>query len=472
MIVFRARGYRFDLNRGVFVYSGTINIKSNPQDITVTLNGEINDSKKLDRINNSFNLSGLIPDDYEITVSAPGFQSWRKKTPVHSGLASEFWNVVLVRESYEKTTYNIKNSEKFFISPDNSLIALSQKENDSFSVGIFNIKNNSLENSFSFPDYQLIPDSKEENIEWSPVKNTYLSIPLEKKTTDDNDNKDDKETNYFIANLNTRESFSLNEFLGIDSLRNVRWDPQNKNYLFFLNNKNLYRANIQDKNDLFLISDDVSAFDVSQDAIFYAQFSNKMIHKSALDGKSDKIQITNSLPDGLENEITKLIIYDRDRMVFLDQKKNLFIFNQGEHSVYFRKIGENISDMRFSDDGKKLLFWTDNEISVYFVRDWTVQPFRNENETKNITRYIEKIKNVQWWSDYEHIIFNVGNYSKIIELDSRDHRNCMDLIQTESQSPFLVYDAYLEKLFFTDRTENQWGFYSIDFPEKTTLLGF
>lgn len=468
-VVLRARGYRFDLSRGVFVYSGSINIKSNPQDINVTLNGKLSESKKLDRINNSFNISGLLPGDYDIKIEAPGFQSWEKEAQVHSGLANEFWNVLLIRDSYEKTRFQVPAARRFFISPNNKLAATYGQEGQNLALGIIDISNDSLQKSFVFEDRSPISEDIDENAEWSPVRNNLISIPsLMKK--EESSQEDGLE--YFIADLSRDRQFSLNGFLGIKDIRGLRWDPKDENFVFFLDGEDLLRANITDDADVTTIASDVSSFDLSQNSVFYVQRSNKIVYRKSLDGKSDKQQLTYAFPDGGPADINKLIVYDEDRIAFLDSDRDLFVFNRGEQDTYFKKLGSRIVGIHFSNDGKKILFWTNNEISVYFARNWDVQPIRKENEVKNITRYIESIRNVQWFDDYEHIIFNVGNYAKIIELDSRDQRNCMDLLRTDSMSPSIVYDSSLEKLFFTDEENGKWGLYSIDFPEPTTILGF
>ncbi|MFZ2834734.1 MAG: carboxypeptidase-like regulatory domain-containing protein, partial [Candidatus Moraniibacteriota bacterium] len=95
IIVFQAKGYRFDWHRGVFVFSGTISFKANPQNISAQLNGVLSENKRINRINGAFNISGLLPDDYNLKISAPDFYPWDKKIDVHSGITSEFWNVVL-----------------------------------------------------------------------------------------------------------------------------------------------------------------------------------------------------------------------------------------------------------------------------------------------------------------------------------------------------------------------------------------
>lgn len=101
-LVLYSTGYRFDWKKGIFVHSGTITFKSNPQNIRTTLNGVNKESNRINRINRSFNLTGLLPGNYDLEISAPEFNSWSKKVYVHSGLATEFWNIILTRKNYKK----------------------------------------------------------------------------------------------------------------------------------------------------------------------------------------------------------------------------------------------------------------------------------------------------------------------------------------------------------------------------------
>jgi hypothetical protein len=466
-LVLYARGYRIDFQKGVFVHSGTITIKANPQDAQISLNGKLEKATS-SRINNSLNVAGLIPREYRLTVSAPGFNDWSKKTEVHSGVSSEFWNILLTRKEYAKTAYTTGLVEKYFISPEDKFIALENPQDGTVTVNILNIKNNAITQTYTFPDWQFISADRKENIEWSP-KEDYLLIPLQKKTLVGNEEK--TVFSYFVADPNKGTSFNLNEFLGKEDIKNTRWHPADKNYLFFLSGTDLFRANITDKNDLVLVDQEVSSFDLAENGVYYSQLPNELVFRKDLDGKSGKIQITFTSPKENQSLNEKLIVYDEARIAFLDQDKNLYLFNNGQYKEYLQKIGSGIEGLQFSDDGKKLLFWSANEISVHFLRDWNVPPLRAENETKEITRYAEKIDNVQWFKDYEHIIFSVGPFTKIIELDNRDYRICNDLLTTGIDNSRIVYNRYLEKMFFSDRGENGNSLFSINIPEKTTFLG-
>lgn len=523
LVVLNAAGYRFDASRGVFVYSGTITFKSNPQNVTVSLNGKPTNSGQINRINNSVNLGGLIPESYAISISAPGFQTWTKRADVSSGLATEFWNVILARDNYPKTALGADGAQKFFISPKNDYIAFTtQNPNQSLGVKIYNISAKKTSTSFNFAHWQFAGAARKENIEWEPDE-SYISVPVEKivpaeqnpvsgqdisknaipsidsasntvtsSAVSASTSKPNAATatsaiptaktdyDYFIADPKGGTSFSLKQFLASDNLdlensdiRAVRWDPNEKGYLFFLNGKTLYRADIQTPgpDSLTKIADGVSAYDLSSSGVYYIQTPNDLVFEKNLDGSGAPTQLTSSFPGSGNQDISRMIVYDNSRIAFLSPTGDLYIYNQGDHGTYFKQLDSNIVGAQFSNDGKKLLFWSQYEISVYFTRDWTVQPARSENERQDITRYSEPITNVQWYSDYEHVIFSDGKYTKIIELDPRDHRNCMDLFSASIDQPFVIYDDSLGKIFFTDAKNTTTGLYSITFPEPVSLLG-
>jgi hypothetical protein len=365
VIVMHARGYRFDLSRGVFVFSGSISLKTNPREITVKLNDEISDSQKLNMINNSYNISGLLPDEYSIEVSAPGFHPWSKKIDVHSGVASEFWNILLVRESYEKTKSNTLNADEFYLSPKNRYIAYSGQSGNDLAVGIYEIDSDSNLENFTISEAKSATRESEENIEWSPDE-AYLSVPIRRN---ESQKSDEVLTDYIIIDRDRGQTFGLSEISGKIKLSDVRWDPLQKGFLFFLSENDLFRFDVS-KNDLQLIAQEVTGYDVSRTAVYYVKKPNNLIYKDAIEGGQNPTQLTNAFP-GPENAIIdKITAYDDSRISLITkEERDLYIFNDGEHEDYFRKLAKNIRGTHFSDDGKKLLFWDDYEISVYFLRD-------------------------------------------------------------------------------------------------------
>ncbi len=472
-LVLYSTGYRFDWKKGIFVHSGTITFKSNPQNIRTTLNGVNKESNRINRINRSFNLTGLLPGNYDLEISAPEFNSWSKKVYVHSGLATEFWNIILTRKNYEKIPISgTENAQRFYLSPENRLIAFSDNSLKNLKIEIVSMENSNSKKTFFIPEKKLISEDEKENIEWSP-KEEFISVPTFSKNNLENglaENSENIENNvYFSIEIKTGKIININDFFQKASIKNVRWDPEEKGALFFLSENNLYGGNINNSATLKVIAEDVSAYDLSKTKIYFTKTPENIVFSKNIRNISEQQQITNYFPEE-SKKIKRLVVYDENRISFLEENKKLFVFNRGENNEYFKKIGSGVEGTHFSDDGKKLLFWTNNEISVYYMKNWLVQPIRNENELHNITRYSETLKNVQWFKDYEHIIFSSGKQTKIIELDSRDKRNCLDIISTDIENSFVIYDHAIEKLFFTDSSDNGKINY-ITFPENIPLLG-
>lgn len=461
IIIGYAFGYRFSFEKGIFIYAGSISIKTTPQAINVYLDGVLTPSGTLSRLNSSYHINGIKPGEYLLEIKSPDYQTWSKKISVHSGIATEFWNIVLVKNSYPREDYDSVGIQKFFISPRKNLAAFSQQVENNFLVKIFDP--NTLETSqvFSSENYVFTNDKKE-NIEWSPQADRLI-IPALKN----------EEKNYFIVMINTKETLDLRSIAGEKSnLSHVRWDPKNKGTLFYMSDDNLYRMDIEAPQDKKIIAEHIASYDLSPKSLFYFQLPEGIVYKTSFDALETPQQITKSAPDDMSDPTYQIIVYDEDRIVFLNNKNNnLYIFNNGKENTYFNKLSSDALGSQFSDDGKKLLYWTPNEISTYFVRKWEVPPARTENENMSITRMVDPIQNVQWISDYEHILFTNNNKVKLIEIDNRDHRNMMDVLELNDNSSILVSSFTDGKLYYTEKNDQgQNTLHAIYFPEKTTLM--
>jgi hypothetical protein len=463
-IIGYAFGYSFSFKKGIFIYGGSITLKTTPQAVNVYLDGILMPSGTFSRLNNSYHIGGIKPGEYFLEVKAPGHQTWSKKISVHSGISTEFWNVVLTEDSYDRQDYDTAGIEKFFISPRKNLAAFSEQIDNDFIVKVSDLGTSSMDQVFSSTDYVFTDDDKE-NIEWSPQAHRLI-IPALKDGT----------KNYFIVTIDTKETLDLDSLAGASAppaggLSHVRWDPKNKDVLFYMSDDNLYRMDLNSPQDKKLVAQHIASYDFSPKGLFYMQLPEGIVYRTSLDAADEPRQITTSAPDDMDDSSYRITVYDEDRIVLLNRSHDLYIYNKGEEDTYFNKLSDNADGSQFSDDGKKLLFWTDNEISTYFVRKWEVQPARSENETMSITRLSDRIENVQWARDYEHVLFTNGSKIKIIEIDNRDHRNMMDIL-TLGGSDSSVFNNFTDgKIYFTEKNDQgQASLHSIYFPERTTFL--
>lgn len=452
-------GYRFNFERGIFIYAGSITLKTTPQDVNIYLNGNLVPSPSFSRLNNSYHIGGIRPGEYLVEIKSPNHQAWSKKVTVHSGISTEFWNIVLAEKSYERELFNSADIGKFFILPHKNLIAFSHQDGDKFSVSILDPESSETNTVFSSRELVFTNDDRE-NIEWSPQAHRLIIPVLE-----------GNEKNYIIINIKTKEITDLKAVTEHTNLSNVRWDPKSKDFLLYMSGDNLYRLNLESPQNKKLMAQSIAGYEVSSKGLFYFQLPQGIVYKTDLEAIETPIQITTTSPDDMRDDSYRIIVYDMDRIVFLNKSGNLYIYNKGVNDTYFRKLSENAAGSQFSDDGKKLLFWSGNEISAYFTRKWQEQPIRSENEIMMITRLSEPIKNVQWTRDYEHVVFTDGNNIKVIEIDSRDHRNMSDLTRLNNADSFAINSFTDNKIYFTDKNENGKNILNaIDFPEKSNFL--
>ena len=463
LAILYSQGYRFDQGRGIFVHSGSITVKPVPSGVNIFLDGKLQAGNSLDIINNSITLNGLRPGNYNLRVSADGYWDWEKNLEVHSGLSTEFWNIVLSPKEPSLVEISSAGLEKYFPSPFGKKIAYFRKNNGNLEISVTDIKTNETKLVFSGAGLEFSKDEYD-NLEWN-YKENFMVDPVVK----------DGQKDYVV--MDTEGSFDpvfLSRLTNLFDFNRVRWSPQEKDSLYFLakpekNAKdNLYKYNLS-SNKLDIVTEGIAAYDLSQKTIYFVE-NNNILYKSGLDGKNI-VQVTFSplAPVELTNQ-SRLIVYDDDRETVITQNGELYVRNNAATDT-IEKLSDNVKSIQFSDDGKKLLFWNNNEISVLFLREWKVQPRRSENEVEQIIRFSSAIENVFWYRDYEHIFFTNQKKVKLVELDERDHRLSYDLIENNLDSFPSSYDSGNGVFYFVKENNGQKTLLYFNFPAKTGIFG-
>ena len=466
-VIFHAFGYRFSLDRGIFIYTGSITIKSTPETVSVSINGETVPQKRLGLLNQSIHLGGLPPGEHFIEVSAPGYRPWSKKAVVQSGVSTEFWNVLLLRESYPPDEFpETKSAIKMFASPENGLYAVMKKNGEEYSLVTFDNDTGKTEEVFSTRAYSFSPEDTE-NIKWSPESDKLL-IPMTEGGL----------RTYFIVDVRTKEATLLSSLASFSapqsgSLRTPRWDPINRNTLFFLQGTNLYRVNTDEASPLpALVREKVETYDLSARNIYFLSSDSGTVYRLSAAGRGDSpLQIASfSVPIASETRTPyTLVIYDEDRYTIIDHTKgSLYVFNRDTSGSPLKLLSTGIVGSQFSNDGKKLLYWSDHDISAYFLADWEVQPLREADTVIQIARFSSPIRNVQWSEDYEHILFSLNGNVKLIELDNRDRRILADILSLP-EPPLQVLSHFGENRLYVVPPSG--SIQSIIFPQATGLFG-
>ncbi len=474
-------GYRYNAERGIFIYTGSITIQSNPfQDLNILIDNKPV-TTETNQINQSYHIGGITPGKHTISVSAPDFSTWSKEVTVRSGLSTEFWNVLLPRKQYEKTNIHVPNgSIAFFPSPNGNSILFVSRENDETLLTLFDKNTGIFRQIFSSKELLFNVALTKKSILWSPNNEKAILVPLQ-----------DQENNsrIFLIDTDTLKTIDLRDIIRTseDSIRNARWSPIDQSILF-LTGTTLFSISTTAPFQHTTISTDVDNYDIVRDTIIALESDTGILFQVPIAQPADRIQITTTAPDHLPQinhtsetleEFPSVITYDETRIILEYPKTgDIFLYNNGNKETSFKKISSNVKGVQFSNDGKKLLYWTDWEIFTLFTRKWTAQPIREENERADIGRFSTTIKNVQWARDYEHVLFTVDNDIKIIELDNRGGRNLLNV--TSSPTPLIDMQSIgsqnqillLRTQHPQNPSKNTIIFSSIAFPEQVNFFNF
>lgn len=457
-VVFYTLGYRFNAERGVFVYTGSLTIQSNPENVDIVIDGKSGKSN-ISQLNGSYHIAGLKPGEHFVEVSAQGYSTWTKRFIINSGVSTEFWNVMLTRTTYPETTYSTLPVSKAFPSPKSTLFAyVSATNQQGFSINTLDTETNESDSLIDIRDYSFDTDDKE-NIEWS-IGSDYLSIPAIQ----------DGRNDYFIVNSETKEFVKLKDIAQLDDLRFVRWDSSRNRVLFVMSGNTLYEINFDNPSDKKIVAQNVQSYDISGSDLYILESPNNIVYKASVNNPNARTQITATSPSDNSDPRYSVIAYDENRIMLINYfTGKLFAYNKIDADTNFSELSSGALGAQFSDDGKKILFWTDREISVYFTRKWETQPTREANSMLSIGRFSQPIGNVHWVKDYEHATFSLGDRIKLIELDNRGERSIMDVI-TLPDRPFQILSNFSENMLFytVSDTQGQHTFHSIEFPEKIT----
>lgn len=465
MAVLYSQGYRFDQYKKIFIHSGSITVKSTPAGASIYLNGEMKPSSALDIINNSITVNGLRPGNYALKVSADGYGTWEKNVDVHSGVSTEFWNVFLVPNDLSPTELKADGVERYFPSPFGKNVAYFKKNDANLGIWSLAVKSNETTLIFSQSGFDFSNDPLE-NIEWNSKETLFIAPVV----------SEDKKDFVILDSEKNQESIFLSQMTNLSDIKDVRWNPSNQNEIYFSANsedgthKNLYRMDLSTKKPEVIL-EGVKAYDLSGSSMYYLR-QNDVVYKSDLDGFNEEQLIFTPISFSQPDEKIRIIAYDDDRQAIISQNGELYVHNNGETTGNtLKKVTDVAKSVQFSNDGKKLLYWSDNEIYVLYLRKWDVQPRRDENEIQQIVRFSAPIKNVFWYRDYEHIFFSAQNAVKIIELDSRDHRALEDIFKYSSDEFSSSYDSANGIFYYTDESSGTKKLFYLYIPEQTSFFG-
>jgi hypothetical protein len=129
----------------------------------------------------------------------------------------------------------------------------------------------------------------------------------------------------------------------------------------------------------------------------------------------------------------------------LDVFQNYIFLTSEQGELYFldlktkqtEKLFDGTKNIKISPDKRKLAFYSDSEIKLFFLKESYDAPKGEKGQNVFLIRMSEKIEDM-FWLNYSHLILISKNSVKAIEIDNRDRINMallsdMSLFNAEEQ---------------------------------------
>ncbi|MBZ9571824.1 hypothetical protein KJA15_00595 [Patescibacteria group bacterium] len=439
LIVFYSQGYRFDFDSKKIVQTGAFYFKVWPKSVQIYLDGKL--EKKTDFFFGSALIKDLLPKKYDVEIKKSGFHSWKKILQIKEKEVTEVKSVFLIPEN-PKFTILTKETENFFFSPDERKIILEEVDEKGWNLKLLELDRNVKSHLFEEKDFskEKVPEVEFLDLEYSLDSKKILLKTREKeriRTSPSARTLIPSELKYWIVDL---EKIPVNlislDFLGRD-IEKISFNPRDSQKIFFISKNSLFEANFI-KRETNQILENLITYETS-DRNIYLIDNNGFFLKTDLLGQSQEKLNLEPLP--LKEEVEYQLCLKSPR-TFLKENDILHIFNPD--SKNFEKFFESIKDFKFSPDLKKMVFFSDYEIWVFFLEEKYGQPRKKTGERIFLTRFSEKIRNCFWYTPH-YLIFNAGSVIKIAEIDDRDRINIVDLANL--QSPEIFWNESNKKLY-------------------------
>jgi hypothetical protein len=365
-----------------------------------------------------------------VEIKKEGFHPWQKNLEIKENFVISFNDIFLIPEN-PKYTVLAQKVEDLFFSPDQKKLILKEKNDKNWSLKI--IEFSSFPAQGEYTESNLFSGFQSTEVELSDLKfsqdsNRILLITKEKeiiRTPPSAEILIPSELRYWILELRspiqeqTPDNLISLDFLG-DKAGVISFNPQDIQKIFFLKGTVHFSANISTKKvDLNPILNDIISYEIYAGNLFWLSNDGFLFKADLSGGNAEKLNSELFLV----KKDKKYQIYIKSPLLFLKEDEVLYILKPNSRTL--EKFSEFIKDIKFSPDGRKMLYFNNYEIDILFLEKKESQPQKEALEKLFLTRFSEKIGQVLWLNS-DYLAFNVGNKIKISEIDDRDKLNIYD----------------------------------------------
>lgn len=409
LLILYASGYRFHFQKFTFEKTGSLTVETSPKDAGIFLNGE-NTGKKTPA-----KISFLLPGQYHLRISKPGYYDWEKTITIESNRATLEKNIFLVRKNTPK--YIIQGDIEWMTDiPRSPLLLFLEKRDTEKFLTAFHIQDRTHKILSRFPlSTQIRVADQSQNFQYLLFEVDHFGIK-EFLLLDSN--------NLSIQNIQekTRQWYEK-----------MRFDKLNPTILYALRSNVIFRIDLSSLSVQPVISEKIDEFTVYGTNIYYTSKQNDtsfLKRKNLLNGKDPDIIVLPKLSHyrvTLANEHT-LILSDTASGMISILRTDIF---------QSRSEADIIQYIIFQDYVKKLDWSRDRQRFVY-NNDFEIWTFALPSKTSSLLhRLSTPIKKTQWAVNENFILYQTDTGLFLIELREGE-KNTYTLAEFENIINFSV----------------------------------
>lgn len=452
-IALYSMGYRLTRDQNdspTLVSTGGIRINTKiPYEITI--NNKMESKSPLLRV-------GLAPQDLDIVLSFPGYQSWGKKISIQPSLVQLISEVTLFPTTPKlepfsdlSTAYNIQRI------PNSSSILYTSYNPGESGLWTLNIDtkvrkritNSILLGGLDKQDYT--------DFVWSSNGNT-----LSFKTSINN------EFQYIVAtNIDTTPVLTnLNSLAPIRDIVNnpISIISLDTDRVFFIQGGSLYEINPPFTSVSSALVSDITISDFINQTLYYTTPKDlNTIRIYSLDTKkNDSVK----LPDLIVNSL--YISPSEGHIIVLDDKQHAWLKAIGDNTADFNKISDiKITDIQFASDSKKALLKSIDSLSIVYLDAIEGYKTRLEGDFDTLYTSESSIDYAELWEpNSEYIVFIEGKTLKAVESDTRGSINVFTLLENVMQFASIRINNDANTVVINDKNTIK----SFTFPIRRPLI--
>lgn len=412
-IVLYSLGYRIDFDNLTIVGTGGIYVKGEPQALMVSINDAT--PLKTSYFNNSIFVQNLVPKVHTIKVAKEGYYDYIKNVEVKAKEVTKVEHIVLFQKDISFTALQ-KPASGMFFSPDETTLLATRLENGAITVEIINTASQQKRTVAISGQRAAIKD-----VTWSSDSKKALLHTG---------------NNYFLIDVSAQNP-AADQLVYLLSAKEVAFNPQNANEIFYLTAKSLYT--------------NLGETPITQNILAFALQGNAIMGFSA-DGFLYSYTINNQrIAKETQTAFTATSTATWDLLpiagkLYLQKNNQVFVLNTTAKA--FENFYDSATTLKASPDQQKILTCNDHEV-LYF--------FSNQIVKKAIllNRFSEKVIDC-FWINNDYVVFSVGNNIMISEIDVRGNINMITLPQNLGEenvlkSPNIHFNPRDEKLYILNQ---------------------